>query len=159
MKKESADWKTAVFVLIVAVGFVLASHYTFRTIECADYSCFQENMASCSKARYVNEEAEASWLYSIERRFEGQCEIEVTLLQAKSGDLGLRDFEGHSMLCTYASGIVTYPDKDLSVCHGLLKEDLQGLIIEKLHSYILANLDDIKAGLQGSFNITANSSA
>jgi hypothetical protein len=32
----------------------------------------------------------------------------------------------------------------MSFCHGKLKEDLQGLVIEKLHGYIIKNLGDIK---------------
>ncbi len=104
-------------------------------------------MARCSLASYVHEEPQASWGYQIQGRQLNECAIEVTLLQAKEGDLQLRDFEGHSMTCFYPVGVIAFPEKDMARCHGRLKEDLQGLIIEKLHQYILDNLGEIAAGL------------
>ena len=51
------------------------------------------------------------------------------------------------MSCFYDFGIAEYPEKDLSKCHGRLKEELQRIVIEKLHSHILENLGKIEAGL------------
>lgn len=141
MQKETV---TIVLVLLIAVASAFALYYTFKPNPCETYSCFEDHMAVCSRASYVNEEPEASWSYTIVRRIQGACEIRVTLLQAKEGDLQLRAFEGHEMICTYPLGVVAYPDKDMSLCHGRLKEDLQGLIIEKLHQYLVDNLADIK---------------
>ncbi len=147
MKKERA---VLILVLLITIIFAVALYYTFKPRECMTPQCFQEHMASCARASYINEEPEASWKYVIKRQIREECEIEVTLLQAKVGDLNLRDFEGHTMLCTYPLGRVGYPDKDMSLCHGLLKEDLQGLIIQKLHKYLINNLDDIRAALGNS---------
>lgn len=144
MQKETV---TITLVLLIAVAAAFALHYTFAPNPCETYSCFEDHMAVCSRASYLNEEPEASWSYTIVRRIKGACEIEVILLQAKEGDLQLRNFEGHAMLCTYPRGVVAYPDKDMSVCHGRLKEDLQGLIIEKLHAYLVENLIDVKDAL------------
>lgn len=141
------DTVTIVLVVLIAIAAAVALYYTFTPNPCETYACFEAHMASCDRATYVNEEPEASWQYTIIRRVEGACEIRVTLLQAKEGDLKLRAFEGHEMLCTYPLGVVAYPDKDMSACHGLLKEDLQGLIIEKLHRYLVDNLVDVKDAL------------
>lgn len=145
MRKEDA-----VIALVIALALASASalYFTFKPTLCEGYTCFQDHMATCSRATYINEEPEASWQYTIRRVYHSQCEIEVRLLQAKEGDLQLRSFEGHSMLCTYPRGVVAYPDKDMSLCHGQLKEDLQGLIIEKLHQYLIANLADVKEALE-----------
>lgn len=144
MHKETV---TIVLVLFLAIAGAFALYYTFTPNPCETYGCFEDHMASCSRATYVNEEPEASWSYTVMRRVKGACEIKVTLLQAKEGDLQLRNFEGHDMTCTYPLGVVAYPDKDMSVCHGRLKEDLQGLIIEKLHQYLVDNLVDVKDAL------------
>jgi len=133
-----------VFLIVISASFAL--YYTFRPESCEQYSCFQDNMITCSRATFLNEEPEASWQYTIKRQVKDNCEIDVVLLQAKEGDLKLRNFEKHEMTCIYPVGVAAYPDKDLSVCHGRLKEDLQGIIIEKLHAYIIGNLDDIKSG-------------
>ena len=147
MRKETV---TIVLVLLLALATAFALYYTFKPTPCETYACFQDHMARCSRASYINEESEASWTYTIVRRARGVCEIEVTLLQAKEGDLELRAFEGHDMLCSYPLGVVAYPDKDMSLCHGRLKEDLQGLIIEKLHQYLLENIADVKGALQNA---------
>ena len=44
------------------------------------------------------------------------------------------------MNCYYPPGTAAYPERDLSMCHGRLKEELQGIIITKLHTYIIDNL-------------------
>lgn len=151
--KEVVGKLILVFATMIALSF--AFYYTLEPKPCQSFACFQEKMSACKPVQYVNEEPEASWKYEIVRKTSQGCNIEVTLLSAKEGDLRLQDFEGHSMLCTYQHGLVTYPDKDMSVCHGLLKEDLQGLIIEKLHDYLLANLLDVQEAFT-LFNATSN---
>lgn len=134
------------FILVLVFLLALALYATFGHASCGSLSCFQENMARCSLATYVQEEPQASWQYNIEGRKNDKCTIKVTLLQAKEGDLELRNFEGNSMTCSYPAGTIAFPEKDMALCHGQLKEDLQGLIIKKLHQYILDNLGEIAAG-------------
>ena len=138
------DLTIVALVLILVLSGSIALYLTFKPASCETLECFQDHMVVCSPASFVNEEAEASWQYNIQKLTPRGCLIEVTLLGAKEGELHLRAFEGNSMICTYPRGVVAYPDKDMSLCHGLLKENLQGLIIEKLHGYILNNLEDIK---------------
>lgn len=149
------DTVTLILVILIALAAAFALHYTFEPTPCATYACFEDHMASCSRASYTNEEPEASWEYTIMRHAHDVCEIRVTLLQAKEGDLQLRSFEGHTMVCAYPFGVIAYPDKDMSVCHGRLKEDLQGLIIEKLHRYVVDHLTDIKSVLYNNTNSSA----
>lgn len=136
-------------VLVITIIFVasLALYVSFGHTTCTSLSCFQEKMARCSLASYVREEPQATWKYDIEGRKLDECRIQVTLLQAKEGDLELREFEGDSMDCSYPLGTLSFPEKDMARCHGLLKEDLQGLIIKKLHQYVLDNLGEIASGL------------
>ena len=47
----------------------------------------------------------------------------------------------------YPKGIPIYPEKDLSKCHGRLKEELQAIIINKLHTYIIENIGEFRGNL------------
>ncbi|MCU0642155.1 MAG: hypothetical protein MUF61_01065 [archaeon] len=97
-------------------------------------------MSKCSKATFVNDEPEASWGYKILGIEDRECIVNVRLLMAKKGELGVNELVGHEMQCSYPKGMVAYVEKDLSKCHGLLKEELQTIVITKLHTYILENL-------------------
>ena len=128
-----------IIFLVLLIGIVVYLAF-FKPITCAGYECFQEAMGGCRNAVYVNEEPEATWRYRIEGLEGDYCNIEVKLLQAKQGELGIGQLKGYSMECSYPRGVATYPDKDLGKCHGRLKEELQNLIINKLHQYIIENL-------------------
>ena len=128
-------------ILVVAV---LALHYTFIPTSCADYACFAKHMSKCTPAVFVNEEQEASWGYRVLGTTKHTCETEVTLLSAKEGDIDLRKYEGTSMLCYYDIGVSGFPEKNLAACHGLLKEELQDIVIQKLYKYVVANLGEIR---------------
>ncbi len=136
--------RQVIFGSLVVLALALALFFTFQIEDCPNFECFQSHMAECSKATYINEEPEASWGYEIVGVSKDSCEIEVSLLNAKDGELGLREFEGNSMSCFYDLGIIAYPEKDLDSCTGELKEDLQEIIIEKLYKYVVLNLGEIK---------------
>ncbi len=134
-------------IIFVVIGIILivcavgAIYLTFFNIQqCSNYECWQKYMKICSKISFINEETEASWGYVIKEIKNKQCVIEVTMLQAKKGELGIEKLMGEKMTCYYPEGIVAYAQRDLSKCHGLLKEELQVIIINKLHAYILENL-------------------
>lgn len=136
---------------VVIIAVIFASYFTFvKPISCTTYACFQENMASCNKATYINEDPEASWRYTIIGKESGECKIEVILLQAKKGDLELDLLKGYGMECIYPIGVVNYPDADLGACSGRLKEELQGIVIKKLYSYILDNLGQLDESLKSA---------
>jgi hypothetical protein len=141
-------WKRGATFFAIFVLIAVSSYFVFLPEECLALECFQTSMSQCVSATYVNEESEASWGYEIKGKLRNECEIEVTLLNAKEGQLGIDEYEGHSMSCFYALGIVNSPEKNLGSCHGRLKEDLQKEIIEKLHGYVLENLDEIQEELR-----------
>lgn len=136
------------FLLILAV-IIVFSYRGFGNVNCENFSCFQKNMKYCSKASYVNEADEATWKYEILEKEGRECSISVKLLQAKKGDLEVDKLEGLGMECNYPLGVIQYPEKDLSKCHGRLKEEIQTIIIEKLHTVIIENLGTIDESLNG----------
>jgi len=130
-------------VILVSAYFL----FLYKPKTCTTPECFLTAMQSCSKKIYINDEPEASWEYQIKGVENGQCKVNVKLLLAKQGELGIDKLVGIDMDCSYPSGVSTYPEKDLNKCHGLLKEELQNIIINKLHSYIIENLGQIKEEL------------
>jgi hypothetical protein len=51
------------------------------------------------------------------------------------------------MTCYLPIGDDRVPEADISVCHGILKEELQAIIIEKLHLYVVENIGEISSEL------------
>lgn len=135
--------KNIIIILVVAIVIILAAalYFTFSYSKtCSNFECFSESMKSCSNAQFVSEQQEASWKYKIIGNEGRECKVNVRLLQAKEGELGIENLQGLDMDCFYASGVSTYPESDLSKCHGRLKEEIQTIIIKKLHTHILENL-------------------
>lgn len=144
--------KLAIILFIVALALLAYAIYStfYKGAECANYSCFQKNMASCTKASYISEQPEASWGYNIIGSSGGNCVTRVNLLQAKTGNAEIAGLRGYYMDCTYPLGVTTYPEKNLDNCHGRLKEELQGILINKLYSHILQNIGQINEGLKSA---------
>jgi hypothetical protein len=133
-------------ILTIAVA-VFALYQTFSPKNCGDFECFKERMKYCSPTKYFNEGEEATWLYQIQGVDGNKCAVRVTLLNAKEGDLGLREIEDDSMTCFYKKGTIAYPERDLGSCTGKLKEGLQSIVIERLYDYVVVNLEDIREEL------------
>lgn len=130
--------------LVIIAGIVM--FYGVKT--CEGYECFRENMNRCkSNVVYINEEPEASWRYTILGKENNECDIKVELVLAKEGSLGINKLQNQEMVCSYPIGTVVYPEKDLEKCHGILKENLQKMIIDKLQAYIIENLGSYDAAL------------
>tara|TARA_Y100000034_G_scaffold121622_1_gene166067 strand:- start:4079 stop:4540 length:462 start_codon:yes stop_codon:yes gene_type:complete len=144
VKKKGISKKSVVILIAVLVLAGVGIYVGFyEAPRCESFECYRDKMEVCDGVKYVNEEPEASWGYEIKGVRKGECLVEVTLLQAKEGDLGIAELEGNEMECFYSLGDVAYPEKDLSKCHGLLKEDLQGIVIENLHRYLVENLGKV----------------
>ena len=137
-------YKKEILAILAIIAGVIALYQTFLPVNCGEFECFVDSMKKCSPAKYVNEGEDASWLYQIQGIDDNNCAIMVTLLNAKKGDVGLREFEGDSMTCFYEKGYIAYPERNIGTCHGVLKEDLQNLVIEKLYNYVVTNLKDIR---------------
>jgi len=134
----------AVFVIVLCIAVYLSFIYVPK---CEDIECFQSYMTKCSKATYIDEEPEASWGYEIIGAEGTDCAINVKMLLAKKGELGIEKLEGHDMKCYYPIGTFAYPERDLSKCHGLLKEEIQEIIINKLHTYLIENFGKFNESL------------
>jgi hypothetical protein len=148
MKKWVITVIAMVFFVAVISFFVYL--FFFDSKDCLDLTCYRERMGLCKKTFYIHDDEQAVWLYKIIGENKGQCQINVRLLSAKQGELGIDKLEGMSMDCFFPVGEVNYPEQKLDNCHGRLKEEFQSRIITKLHNVILENLKGFQENLTNS---------
>ena len=136
--------------LIIGILVLLALIYFlfFYSKTCNTKECFEENLKECNRAKFINS-ANITLEYLIKGSSNDLCEVQVTFLQ---GDVSNQDFlrlKNKEMSCYLVKGLVISPESSLDNCHGELKEQLQELIISKLHKYIVQNLGKLNADLLG----------
>jgi hypothetical protein len=148
-----------ILVLVVSIAVFLNFFYVRK---CPDAACFNSAMPKCDKAAFLSENEEASWLYTIKggeggflcyfsEKYCEKCVINLKLLQIKQGELDLKKIEGLDMDCYVPVGYIGSPQADLSNCHGILREEIQELVVNRMHSYILTNVGKIGKDLTRVF--------
>jgi len=149
MKKE-ADYrrgleivKFAIVVIIFIVVVSLVYYLSVYKVRCGDKTCFNDHLVKCKKARWINNAEDAIWSYEIKGRTKEGCEVDVRLKSVKEGKTDLTRAEGKEMTCFVPGNTIETPGSNLEVCTGRLKEEMQDLIIKRMHSYILENLGTI----------------
>jgi len=127
-------------IICLVIFFIWANFFYFK--KCTTQECFDNYLAKCSRAIYVNK-GNITFEFKILNQENDICRVNVKLLR---GDLTNPDslvLKEKSMKCGLPVGVISSPVDDISLCHGLLKEGLQDLIIKKMHTYIVQNLDRI----------------
>ena len=81
--------------------------------------------------------------YKILGKEGNSCNVYVQLLQLKKGAVELTILENKDMICSLPFGVLQEPEKNLKNCHGRLKEEIQNIIIQRMHSQIVENLGKI----------------
>ncbi len=148
-------------ILIFALIIILAAavYLTFiYTPNCKDIACWEAKLVKCSKAKYINDPRDITWIYTIKGKIDDRCEVNVKASEIKKGLTSTMVLEGKDMDCLLPVGVITEPEQNPNICNGILKEEMQTLIIEKLHQYILSNIGPINKELTGIGEITGNSS-
>ena len=147
-------------VFIIAMIIILAASLYFvyfYKISCSSKECFNDELAECQRASYIEDTANSVWQYDINgknfmclasQNYCTECRINVKLLLIKSGSVDSGKLEGLEMVCSLPFGLVRNPQEDLSVCHGDLKEQMQDLMINRLHSYVLSHVGEIGVELE-----------
>lgn len=134
-----------IVIAVVIIGLVVwITFFYYRN--CENKTCFEDSLSSCGAAKYTST-GDMVFQYTILRKTSFNCIVNVKLLQ---GDLSNQDslkLEGKEMQCYLPLHTLMLPESDINNCHGELKEGLQGIIIEKLHDYIVQNLGQINAEL------------
>ncbi len=145
---EKGDWIAIIsIILIILIG--VAVYFTFFfAYTCNDLSCFQAHQKQCARTEFVKDSAEITWKYFIKGKEDGKCVINAEVTRIKTGTAENLKLVGKSMDCSLPLGSIASPESDISRCHGVLKEEMQNLIIQKLHAYILDNLGEIGEELE-----------
>lgn len=137
------------FIIIILIGVVFGVWYFLYSYEvCQDSLCFDDNLKECDRARFIDGD-DMIFEYFIKGKSGGDCEVKVELLQGELKNEDSGKLKGEVMTCMLPFGAVVVPESDIRVCHGLLKEGLQDLIIKKLHTYLVQNLGRLNLEIAG----------
>tara|TARA_Y100000310_G_scaffold303691_1_gene342235 strand:- start:673 stop:1110 length:438 start_codon:yes stop_codon:yes gene_type:complete len=141
--------KRVIFVGIIIIVLIVALYFTFfYTRKCFDEQCFNSALSGCKRFSYVNDQQDSTWFYKIKWKSGNSCKVNVKLLKIKEGTTDLIKLDGKDMTCDLPFGKVVVPQDDLKICHGLLKEEMQDIIITRLHNYVVDNLGEISEELE-----------
>ncbi|MDP1729375.1 MAG: hypothetical protein Q8L27_04185 [archaeon] len=127
------------FILVLASVYVL--YMNLRT--CTNEECFNSALIKCSKAYYQKDSVNTIMEYRINGRIGNSCVVNVKLLQVREGSVELTALQEQEMVCSLPLNVVSIPEGNLEQCHGLLKEEIQNLVIKRMHAQIIENLGKI----------------
>ena len=150
MEKDVKILKMLLIVIIMLIILVLGIFiylFFFRTIACDvnDEACFSSAIINCERASFIRETEEFVTSYNIIGKSESSCEVTVSIIQVKKGANDLSVLEGKSMNCKVSAGLnIKNPEEDIKNCRGLLKEEIQNIIIQKMHAQLIENMVQIR---------------
>jgi len=135
----------AITILIIIIICSVIYLTVLKTEKCSDQECFFSSLENCERTSWVNENEKSTYKYTILSNIDKQkCKVNVQLLNLKQGSAENERLLTKSMICNVQKTETQSPDKDLSMCSGPLKEEMQNLIIQKMHNYLLENIGEIK---------------
>ncbi|MCR4284832.1 MAG: hypothetical protein NUV97_02185 [archaeon] len=150
MVKEESEpktiWKVVIVVLIVAIVAYVGWFFLLGYVDCEDKDCFNANLESCIRTKFIGG-TDMIYEYIITGDSNERCNVNVKLLQGELNNQNSIKLEGKEMQCSLPLGVIMNPESDIGNCHGLLKEGLQDLIIQKLHTYLVQNVGRINLEL------------
>ena len=150
--KKKDTWKAYLTIGIILLILIIGYFVYFFHYNCDTRGCFQAHQKDCAKTRFVDDQEDNIWEYFIEGREGDKCKINVKLVKIKKGSIDKQQLEGEEMDCYLPLGSLVSPESDISRCHGILKEEMQDLIIRRLHSYIISNVGEIGKELEAIIN-------
>lgn len=143
-KKSKAILISSIFVLVLIILLILAYFLFFYSRTCSDKECFDSALERCQRAHFIKTTTESKMQYSIEGKRANNCLVKVNLIKINQGNQELSKLEGKSMICSILYGSKQDPISNIEDCHGLLKEEIQEIIIKRMHSQIIENLEQIQ---------------
>jgi len=141
MKKEGI-----VIVLLILVLFAIAAavyYGFFYSPLCESQDCFSKAIVKCNKATYLSDNSATIIEYKILGKAGDKCKISMKLVELKIGTVELMGLQGKEMTCLLPYGVLTYPEENPKMCSGELKEGMQEIVIDRMHSQIVSNLGKI----------------
>ena len=135
----------SLIIIVIAVILFIIIYFFYYAKPCNDSACFSNSMTKCSRVYFIKEDSKASWYYEIKGTSgKDSCSVLVRLLKMNAGDIDTETLQGSEMTCIVNKADTSAPEENMKSCNGLLKEKLQEIIIDRMHSYLLQNLGEIK---------------
>ena len=134
-------WKVILILLVVIIWAIYKMFFSYPT--CNNWDCFNSYLENCNRVKFIGESNELVFEYTINGNLNDICKVNVKLLQGELNNQDSIKLENQEMICNLPKGAIIVPESDIGNCHGLLKEGLQDLIIEKLYTYLVQNLGRI----------------
>ena len=134
-----------VVAILVILGVLIWMNF-FHAKKCESQECFDFALRDCKRAQFVKQ-GDISMKYLILGKNGDECKVYMMVLGVNIAEVDEARLVGKSMFCLVPLGVVIEPESQIDNCHGLLKEELQDMIIENLHRQIVQNLGEINGDL------------
>jgi hypothetical protein len=143
--KYSSKKIKIIFIVLILILIIFLVYILFiKSKNCKNEECFFNSLKSCKKTYFLNEDSQYSWAYFISKQASADsCEVKVRLMSIKKNSIDLRVLQNKEMTCIIPKKKADFPEKDISKCSGVLKENLQDLIIQRMYDYLLTNVQEI----------------
>ncbi len=145
-RKKRLITRLVLLVIILVILVVLIWMNFFYARKCEDQMCFDSALRNCDRARFVKQ-GNMTFNYLILGEKSGECKVHMRVLETNLGVAENQKLIGKSMFCWVPAGVVAAPESQIDNCHGVLKEELQDMIIQNLHRQIVQNLGEINRDL------------
>lgn len=142
-------WHLLIIAVICVAAGVIIYFTFFVNNSCEDVACYEKALLNCEKISFIREDNNSVWAYDIRGSGDSEsCNVQVKLLKMTGGDMIYESLQNKNMVCSVYKEGENFPEKDMSRCHGVLREEFQQIIIDRMHNYLLQNLGEINKEFQ-----------
>jgi len=138
--------KIFITLIILVIGLVGFATYIvfFIPNACDSFECYERALYDCDRVWLIKEDDSYIWRYEVLNAVHSNsCNVKVRLLKLKDGNMKIETLQNKEMICVVDRVDDVFPEKDMARCNGPLKEELQQVIIDRMHNYLLENLGEI----------------
>jgi hypothetical protein len=138
----------ALILLILILLFFAIYVIFFVPSACDSFECYETALSQCEKVWTLKENEDYIWRYEIiNTAHENACNVNVRLLKIKKGETTIQDLQNKEMVCVVKKRGDVFPEEEMARCSGPLREELQEIIIDRLHNYLLDSIGEINQEL------------
>ena len=142
--RKPKNWPILAVIIVATIGLLISIYYIILySTGCSTEDCFSNALVKCRRTTYLKNSPETITEYKILRKDGKACEVNVKLIQLKQGSAELAPLEGKDMTCQTPLGTYMKPEENIKNCHGLLKEGIQEIMIQRMHSELVENIGQI----------------
>ena len=151
-KKMKLSTRLGIVGFVFLILFLTGYYFGYLRENCGqDKECFNAKLNSCKPAEFLNIRNNNVYIYRSANNFMKYCKLNIKLARTAVGtdpDV-VKLLEGKSMSCNIPKTEIKNLNIDevndvLKYCHGELKEGLYELIINRMYTYLIAQLNPIK---------------